>query len=145
MPINGQCANCRQEMVKCVLFGSLSRQEKKLEVRRHWSGLNVQYLKLCRLGSGDLSRRFGCGLARLRLEAERTDRGGETTRKKCLKVVLHWVFFSQNLHNHLQTNTNSSDGDGRTRHRANCGTDVCFQRRQVTQAPHSSLKGVTAV
>lgn len=38
---------------------------------------NISYLKLCRLGSGGLSRRFGRGLAWLRLEMERIDEGRE--------------------------------------------------------------------
>lgn len=40
------------------------------------SAVKVLYLKLCRLGSGDLSLRFGCGLAWLRLETEQKRWGG---------------------------------------------------------------------
>lgn len=111
--------------------------EKILEV-------NVWYLKLCRLGSGGLSRRFGCGLARLRLETERTDRG-EKQQQKGLEGVLYCCFL-KTFFNHFQTNTNTwrRTHEG-VRECDNCGADVQFQRRQVTQAPHSSVKGVTAV
>lgn len=35
---------------------------------------DVWYLRLCSLGGGDLSRRFGCGLASLRLETENREK-----------------------------------------------------------------------
>lgn len=70
--------------------------------------------------------------------------GRETTTKMFRRCFV--LFFLETFFNHLQTNTNTwrRTHEG-VRERDNCGADVQFQRRQVTQAQHSSLKGVTAV
>lgn len=58
------------------------------------SEVNVSYLKLCRLGSGDLSRRFGRGLAWLRLEMKRTDEGREAASGNMVRECFVLVFFN---------------------------------------------------
>lgn len=141
MQINGQCADLTLAMVKCVFPPSPGR-------RRSWRREDTGGERVIPQTVQAWQRRPEPPVWVWPGSAATGDRenrqGRETTTKMFRRCFV--LFFLKTFFNHLQTNTNTwrRTHEG-VRERDNCGADVQFQRRQVTQAPHSSLKGVTAV
>lgn len=73
--ISLQSADWTQEVVTCAVLEA-----------------SVWYLRLCSLGGGDLSRRFGCGLASLRLETENREKGEKKKLQMCREKNVQETF-----------------------------------------------------